>query len=66
MPLTFKELSIIDDCATVWNKFIELEELHPDDKKDVKDAIHTIERIVMKRSAYRDHPDVFTEMKTIR
>lgn len=65
MPLTFKELSVIDDCATIWNKFCELEELHPDDKNDVRRAIHTIEQIVMKRSAYRDHPDVFTQMKRI-
>jgi len=65
MPLTFKELSIIDDCSTLWNKFLELEVMHQDDKKDVKDAIHTIERIVMKRSAYRDHPDVFSEMKSV-
>lgn len=66
MPLTFKELSIIDDCLTIWNKFNELEVLHQDDSQDVKDAIHTIERIVMKRSAYRDHPDVFEQVKSVR
>jgi hypothetical protein len=57
--LTSKEIKLIEDCGKIFNRFCKLEVYHQSDQKDVADAIHTIQHIIMKRDAYRNHPEIF-------
>ena len=42
---TEEEKKAISLSADLWDAFIALPEQHPDDTKDFRDAIHTIQRI---------------------
>ncbi len=57
--LTDEEIKIIKESAKLFNRFCKLDEYCTSDRKDVCDAIHVIQGIVMKRDAYRNHPEIF-------
>ena len=58
--LTPEEAEIILLAADVANLHGRLPEVHPDHHRDVADAVHLIQRIVMSRVARRCNPDVFS------
>lgn len=59
--LTPEEMEIIDITADLWNKFYYLERRTDQDRADVSNAIHIIQRIVMARLARRVHPNKFRQ-----
>ena len=57
--LTSKEKELLEQLGECFNKFCKLEKQHPDDARDFADAIHDCQRIIIGRSAVREHPDFF-------
>ena len=55
--LTGQEEAVMNALIRAWNQFLELEQSHPDDLVDFKDAIHEAQRILAMRVVRRDHPD---------
>jgi hypothetical protein len=60
--LTVKELHVVELLGDVYNEFMMLPEIHPDDINEFGNGLHVLQNIVMSRSAVRCHPDVFTHM----
>ena len=54
MPITDKEKEVLDFFFLFWNRFEELEQLHPDDQMEFKFYLHALQNIVLSRSAYRE------------
>jgi hypothetical protein len=62
-PLTPNEEEIMNHLVDAWNKFIDLQEMHPDEINDFKDAIHKAQRILSMRTLRRDYPDYYNKIK---
>lgn len=52
--LTDQEHKVIDLLAEAWNAFLELDELHPDEKHDFRKSIHEAQRNIMARPVRRE------------
>jgi len=59
MSLTSAEIKLCEKLGDVWNDFCKLQIMHPSDETDFMNAVHLAQYIIMKRSAQRDHTDVF-------
>jgi hypothetical protein len=55
--LTEAERKTLRMSALLWNNFLELPEIHPDDRTQVRGLIHQIQQVVMGRVATRTNPD---------
>lgn len=62
MALNTQELALCDKLADCWNDFLQLEIMHPSERTEFMNAIHSAQNIVMARSAVRAHPDKFYRM----
>ena len=58
-PFTVKEQQIVDLLTEAHNKYIELQEMHPDDILEWKNGIHQCQNVLRGRVVTRDYPDVF-------
>lgn len=52
-PLTEPEQECMDALVRAWNKYCDLEELHPADRREFELAIHMAQNIVYSRVALR-------------
>jgi len=59
MPLIKEEIELLEHLCEIWNNYCKLTTLHPQDGREMCDAIHRAQHIIMKRSAIRDHPEIF-------
>ena len=55
----YEEQKIMDYLVNAWNGFINLETLHPSDKKDFMEGIHRCQRVISMRVLIRDYPNDF-------
>lgn len=54
MPVTDKEKEVMEITVKLWNEFMQLEEFHPDDINDFRFHLHSLQNIILMRSAYRE------------
>lgn len=57
--MTEQELTIIDNLTDAYNNFLKLPKQLPSDYEEFTQAIHDCQRLVMCRSARREHPKIF-------
>jgi hypothetical protein len=57
--LTEQEKVVLEATASVWNEYLKLEEVHPDERDEVKFAIHQIQHLVARRVARRVDPNIW-------
>jgi len=62
-PFTKQEQEIMDSLVDAHNKFVAMEQMHPDDTKEWVDGIHKCQNVLMRRIVARDYPDVFYTQK---
>ena len=55
--LTSEEEYISDLIVEAFNCFVKLEQTHPDEKNDFKNAVHQLQQLLVMRMARRDCPD---------
>lgn len=58
-PFTEQEEEIINLLTEAHNKFVKLEQTHPDDIKQWINGIHKCQNVIMGRIVRRDYPNVF-------
>ena len=51
--MTEEEIGTLELLAQAWNAFLELPEVHQDDRNDFRKSIHDAQRLVMARSGHR-------------
>lgn len=51
--MTKKEKEVLDLSAELWNKFLQLDEIHPDDVPEFRFHIHALQNIVFAREGLR-------------
>lgn len=61
--LTSSELAVMNMTRSLWNEFVTLPGNGPDEVNDVRQAIHTIQRIMACRVAVRANPEVWEPME---
>lgn len=50
----------ISDCLVdIWNKFINLEQTHPDDIEDFRRSIHNLQKVIGMRELRRLMPEKY-------
>lgn len=49
--MTPPEREVVEALGEAWNKFLELDEIHPMDKGEFASAVHRAQNIVMARAA---------------
>jgi hypothetical protein len=57
--LTDQEKAILNKTASLWNDFLNLPILHPDDRREMQSLIHAQQALIMQRLAIRVHPEMF-------
>lgn len=55
--LSEKEKEVLRLSGELWNQFIELPTIHPDDNNDVRFHIHAIQNIVFARPAFESQKE---------
>jgi hypothetical protein len=58
-PFTEQEEEIISLLLEAHNKFVKLEQMHPDDTREWVNGIHKCQNVLKGRVVTRDYPDVF-------
>lgn len=58
-PFTEQEQEIMNLLVEAHNKFVEMEQMHPDDMREWVDGIHKCQNVLKGRVVTRDYPDVF-------
>lgn len=51
---TNEELAILCLTAALWNRFLELPSLHPDDVAEFRSTMHDLQRIILARIGQRE------------
>ena len=51
--LSVEEKAVLDKLAEAWNAYIKIEPLHPEEISDFRHKIHSAQRIVMARPAFK-------------
>jgi len=54
MKLTLKETALMDKLSEFWNQWLELDQLHEDDDRFVRDSVHNLQRLVLSRPMVRE------------
>jgi hypothetical protein len=54
MPLTEDEIKVLEQSGDLWNSFLELPIMHPDDRHEFSLHIHAVQNMLLSRSAYRE------------
>ena len=57
-PFTEQEEEIMNLLVEAHNKFVEMEQMHPDDMREWVDGIHKCQNVLKGRVVTRDYPDV--------
>ena len=57
--MTEKEINILYLLEKLYEEYIELEQQHPDDKKEFINALHVLQHLIMIRSVRRKYKDLF-------
>ena len=52
--ITPAEQEVLDSLADAWNKYIRLQEQHPEDRTEFMRAIHVAQNIVLARPTCRE------------
>ena len=58
-----QEQKVLDTLATGWSQFLDLPEMHPQDKIEFMHAIHVCQNIVLAREAQRRRAKECAEAK---
>ena len=58
-PFTKKEQEIMGLLVKAHNKFIEMEQMHPDDIREWTDGVHKCQGVLKGRVVTRDYPNIF-------
>lgn len=58
-----KDKEILALTGEVWNRFIKLEQTHPNDIDEFAKGIHQLQRIIATRMCRRDYPNIFPTKK---
>lgn len=59
VKLTDAEKEVLDLLSTAVYKYMDLPEAHESHRRDFADAIHTCQRLLGQRVAYRADPDIW-------
>jgi hypothetical protein len=59
--LTDNEKEILKNLGTAWNSFIKLDNLSVDDAQEMKDAIHSAQKLIALRVARRIDIEVWNQ-----
>lgn len=51
--MTTLEIKAIEATKEVWNAFLQLPEMHPDDQNDFRHHIHALQNIILAREGQR-------------
>ncbi len=60
--LSRSELEVLSALSEAWNKWIALDDKHPDDNPEMKQAIHSAQLLVAARVARRADPGVWNTL----
>lgn len=63
-PFTEQEEEIMNLLVEAHNKFVEMEQMHPDDMKEWVNGIHKCQNVLKDRVVTRDYPDIFYGTKS--
>lgn len=58
-PFTKQEEEIANLLVEAHNKFVRMEQMHPDDIREWVDGIHICQNVLKGRVVTRDYPEVF-------
>ncbi len=58
-PFTKQEEEIMNLLVEAHSKFVEMEQMHPDDIREWVDGIHKCQNVLKGRVVTRDYPDIF-------
>lgn len=58
-PFTKQEEEIMNLLVEAHNKFVEMEQMHPDGTREWVDGIHKCQNVLKTRVVTRDYPDTF-------
>lgn len=61
--LTEEEKEILKHTNDIWNTFMDMKQTHPDDQRNLLDAVHNIQYIIGMRLARREAPETFKTIK---
>lgn len=59
--MTEQEKEIIKATADLWNSFIKLPVIHPDDNNDFRFHLHALQNMIFSRSAIINQKDITPE-----
>jgi hypothetical protein len=62
-PFTKQEKLIMDLLILAHNKFVDMDQMHPDDKREWVDGIHRCQNVLKGRVVTRDYPDIFYNLQ---
>lgn len=62
--MTDDERQIVVALGEVTNKYLELDQYHPADRRDWIHHVHALQNIVMSRTAVRSNADLFVKDDT--
>ena len=65
-PFTIAEEEIMGHLVQAYNKFSKLDKAHPDHMNDFRNALHSMQRILMERALGRLYPNRFTTGEAYR
>ena len=54
MPMTEEEREVLKHLAAAWNAFVKLPVQHPSHVREMEQAIHQAQRLIMSRPTARD------------
>jgi len=47
------EYAILDLTALIWNKYLELDRIHPEELTEFRQTLHSLQRMILCREAER-------------
>ena len=57
--LTKQEKVVLEATASIWNEYLELEEVHCDERDELKFFVHQIQHLIARRVARRVNPEIW-------
>ena len=60
--MTDQEIKVLDVSADLWNEFLKLPSMHPDDQNEFRLNLHALQNIIYAREGLRSVPVVDKEI----
>ena len=60
--LTIEEKSLVEELADIYNKFVTMPKMHPQERTEFCGGIHYLQNMIMARGTAREYPGLFKIM----